>query len=60
MEDTMSTVSQFVSTVGFPIVAFAAMYYMCNTTIDRMTTAINELKTMITALSAEIKKGGDA
>lgn len=59
MEDTMNVVSQFVSTVGFPIVAFAAMYYMCNTTIDKMTSAINELKTMITALSAEIKKSGD-
>lgn len=38
---------QLVSNVGFPIAAFCAMYYMCNTTIKENTKALNELVSTI-------------
>lgn len=34
---------QMVSNVGFPIAAFAAMYYMCNTTIKEVKESIDNL-----------------
>jgi hypothetical protein len=34
---------QMVSNVGFPIAAFAAMYYMCNTTIKEVKDSIDNL-----------------
>lgn len=37
-----------VSTIGFPIVAFFAMYQMCNTTIKANTAALENLKAAIT------------
>lgn len=36
-----------ISTVGFPIVAFFAMYKMSNDTIQKNTDALNELKEVI-------------
>lgn len=33
-----------VSTVGFPIVSFFAMYYMCNTTLKDITKALDNLE----------------
>lgn len=38
---------QLISNVGFPIAAFCAMYYMCNTTIKENTKALNELVNII-------------
>lgn len=32
-----------ISNVGFPIAAFCAMFYMCNTTIKENTKALNEI-----------------
>lgn len=37
-------ITQVISTVGFPIVAFTMMYYMCNTTIKEVMNTVNELK----------------
>lgn len=34
---------QMISNVGFPIAAFAAMYYMCNTTIKEVKESIDNL-----------------
>ena len=34
---------QMISNVGFPIAAFAAMYYMCNTTIKEVKDSIDNL-----------------
>ena len=39
--------TQFVSNVGFPIAAFCAMFYMCNTTIKENTKVISELSHLI-------------
>lgn len=33
---------QLISNVGFPIAAFCAMFYMCNTTIKENTKAITD------------------
>lgn len=39
--------AQLVSNVGFPIAAFCAMFYMCNTTIKENTKVISELSHLI-------------
>ena len=41
MENEIATL---ISNVGFPIAAFCAMFYMCNTTIKENTKAIVDLK----------------
>lgn len=38
----MDGIATLISNVGFPIAAFCAMFYMCNTTIKDNTKAINE------------------
>lgn len=38
----IDTISQFIATVGFPIAAFAAMFWQANTTIKETTAAISE------------------
>lgn len=40
----------FVSNVGFPIAAFCAMYYMCNTTLKENTTAVQNCTELIRTL----------
>lgn len=39
--------TQMVANVGFPIAAFAAMFYMCNTTIKENTKVISELSHLL-------------
>lgn len=46
----MTEITNLISAVGFPIVAFLLMYQMCNTTIQKVTDSINELKIAITEL----------
>ncbi len=41
------TLAQLISNVGFPIAAFCAMFYMCNTTIKENTKVISELSHLI-------------
>lgn len=41
---------QLVSNVGFPIAGFAAMYYMCNTTIKDVKVGIDNLTRSIDVL----------
>ena len=41
-----------ISSVGFPIVASAALFWMVNTTMSKLTDAINDLTTYL-------KHGGD-
>lgn len=40
----MDELTTLISNVGFPIAAFCAMFYMCNTTIKENTKAIIDLK----------------
>lgn len=43
----MDELAQLFSNVGFPIAAFCAMYYMCNTTLKENTKAITECTNLI-------------
>ena len=43
----MDEIITLISNVGFPIAAFCAMYYMCNTTIKENTKAISDCTTII-------------
>lgn len=45
-----------VSTVGFPIVSFFAMYYMCTKQIEKSTEALNKLENAIIELSTSLKR----
>ena len=51
--------SQLISNVGFPIAAFCAMFYMCNTTIKENSKAITECTTAIKLLNGERKEDKD-
>lgn len=42
--------TQFINGVGFPIAAFAAMFWMCNKTIAEVKDAIDNLSTQIEIL----------
>lgn len=48
--DSMNSFVNFISNVGFPIAAFCAMFYMCNTTIKENTKVIGELSHLVRKL----------
>lgn len=52
-------VQSFISSVGFPIVAFAAMFWMMNSTIKELTTTISANTQAVAKLMAylETKEG---
>lgn len=52
----MENFAQLISNVGFPIAAFCAMFYMCNTTIKENTKAILECTTAIKLLDNDRKE----
>lgn len=39
--------NQLISNVGFPIAAFCAMFYMCNTTIKENTKVVQDCADLI-------------
>ena len=47
----VSEVTQLINAVGFPIVAFVMMYWMCNTTIKENSQNTSELKDAINKLN---------
>lgn len=55
----MQAVQSLISSVGFPIVAFAAMFWMMNTTIKELTATISANTQALTKLMAylETKEG---
>lgn len=40
----IKVISDFIASVGFPIAAFAAMFWMCNNTLKQVTQAIDSLR----------------
>lgn len=52
----MDEIIALISNVGFPIAAFCAMFYMCNTTIKENTKAICDCTTTIKIIRG--KEGG--
>lgn len=43
----LDIVSTFIGSIGFPIAAFCAMYWMCNTTLKEIEKAITDLRIII-------------
>ena len=48
--NSMNSFVEFIRDVGFPIAAFCAMFYMCNTTIKENTKVISELSHFVRKL----------
>ena len=40
----LKMIADFIGSVGFPIAAFAAMFWMCNNTLQKITSAIESLR----------------
>ena len=59
----MNEISQFISSVGFPIFVLVWMLYKSSKDNERMNETINELKNAINLLTAEFRhhnvNGGD-
>lgn len=47
-----------ISNVGFPIAAFCAMFYMCNTTIKENTKVVSDCAELIRHITSD-KKGDE-
>lgn len=56
---TLDIISQFISNVGFPIVAFGAMWYMCNTTIKEIQSSLDNLSETINKLINKIEDSNE-
>ena len=52
----MDEITTLISNVGFPIAAFCAMFYMCNTTIKENTKALSEINMTISKFHGVEKK----
>ena len=50
IKTTAEIVTEFIRDVGFPIVAFLLMFYMCFVTMKENTDAINNLADVISLL----------
>lgn len=51
----MNILSQLISNVGFPIAAFAAMYYMCMKTIEELRDSMSEFSATNAELTSSIR-----
>lgn len=55
----MEEFTQLISNVGFPIAAFCAMFYMCNTTIKENTQALTQINLTINKFHGNEEKKGE-
>ena len=51
----MEMLSQLIGDIGFPIAAFAAMYYMCNTTLGEFRQSMDNFKESNHELISQVK-----
>lgn len=51
----MEMLSQLIGNIGFPIAAFAAMYYMCNTTLGEFRKSMDNFKESNHELISQVK-----
>lgn len=51
----MEVLSQLIGNIGFPIAAFAAMYYMCNTTLGEFRQSMDNFKESNNELISQVK-----
>lgn len=47
--------AQLIGNIGFPIAAFAAMYYMCNTTLGEFRQSMDSFKESNHELISQVK-----
>lgn len=52
--DALNPIAEFINQVGFPIAAFAAMYYMCSNTLEKIEGTVQQLSETIQVLVAKI------
>lgn len=52
----ISALSQFIASVGFPIAAFAAIFWQSNTTIKEVSTALQDNTKVLTTLATLFEK----
>ena len=55
----MDAIIQMISSVGFPIVACCAIFYLYNQTITKITNTLELLNKSVELLAEEIKKDKD-
>lgn len=55
----MEEFTTLIANVGFPIAAFCAMFYMCNTTIKENTHALTQINLTINKFHGNEKKEGE-
>lgn len=60
--DVMQTIGQFIGSVGFPIVAATAMFYLYDRTIKELTATITKIDTTLDHIMSRIESwdGRDA
>lgn len=51
----MEMLSQLIGNIGFPIAAFVAMYYMCNTTLGEFRQSMDNFKESNYELISQVK-----
>lgn len=51
----MDMLFQVIGNIGFPIAAFAAMYYMCNTTLGEFRQSMDNFKESNHELISQVK-----
>lgn len=56
----MDEITTLISNVGFPIAAFCAMYYMCNTTLKENTKAVSDCTELIREIITQRREEKDA
>ena len=59
----ITTISQLIGSLGFPVVACIALFWLCNTTLKANTDAIKENTTttaqLVQLLTQQLDDGGD-
>lgn len=51
----LEMLSQLIGNIGFPIAAFVAMYYMCNTTLGEFRQSMDNFKESNYELISQVK-----
>lgn len=51
----MDMLTQLIGNIGFPIAAFAAMYYMCNTTLGEFRQSMDNFKESNNELISQVR-----
>ena len=55
----METISQLISTMGFPIVMCLLMFFSQNKKLDALTTSINNLTNVVAILNKKVEVDED-